>query len=84
MEEAQLRFMNDPKRSMRSDFHFFIPKKIINMITKDVAEGQYYSDAVQRAIDNNITTEKDKFRPSEKITRAEAITWLYRYATKNE
>lgn len=78
MTEAQLRFMNDPKRCIRQDFHFFIPKKIIKMITKDVAEWQRYSEAVKFAIENNIMVWNDgKFRPNDNVSRAELAQVIY-------
>lgn len=80
----QLKDMVKPKYVMQQNCHIFIPKKIVKMITTDVAEWQFYSEAVKWAIDNKITTEVEKFRPSDNMTRAEAITWLYRLAKKNE
>ena len=47
---------------------------------KDVAEGEYYYNAVLWAAENNITTgvTSDEFRPDETCTRAQIVTFLYR------
>jgi len=51
MTEAQLRFKQDPKGTIRKDFHFFIPKKVIKMITKDVAENRWSAEAIKWVLD---------------------------------
>ena len=47
---------------------------------KDVAEGEYYADAVAWAVENGITTGKspETFAPEATCTRAEVVTFLYR------
>ena len=47
---------------------------------KDVAEGEYYTDAVAWAAENGITIGKsaDTFAPNDICTRAEVVTFLYR------
>ena len=47
---------------------------------KDVADGQYYTDAVIWAVGNEITTGKsaDTFAPDATCTRGEVVTFLYR------
>ena len=49
---------------------------------KDVDEGAYYYKAVLWAVETGITTGTGKtaFRPNKTCTRAEAVTFLYRYA----
>ncbi len=47
----------------------------------DVAAGQYYTDAVLWAAENNIVTgSKGKFRPNGTMTRQELAVMLYRFA----
>ena len=48
----------------------------------DVAEGAYYSDAVRWAAEKGITsgTSAVSFSPDKTVTRAEAITFIYRCA----
>ena len=48
----------------------------------DVAAGSYYEKAVQWAVANNITlgTGAGKFSPDATVTRAQTVTFLYRYA----
>lgn len=49
----------------------------------DVAEGQYYSDAVQWSVDRNITGIEDNcFLPAQGVTRGEAAVWLWRLSGK--
>lgn len=50
-------------------------------IFKDVAEGDFYYDAVLWALENNITngTSEDTFDPAKGCTRAQVVTFLYRY-----
>lgn len=81
--EAQLQSMIN-NRTFRSDCHIFIPLNIIKMIATDVPEWQFYSEPVRWAIKKKITTETNKFRPSDLITRWEAITWLYRALWLND
>ncbi len=52
------------------------------MAFTDVAEDAYYADAVAWAADKNITTgyEDDTFRPDRAVSRAEAVTFLWRMA----
>ena len=51
----------------------------------DVPAGSYYEDAAYWAADAGITTgcDEDKFCPTGTLTRAEMITFLYRYDTYN-
>ena len=48
----------------------------------DVAEDAYYADAVQWAVENNITSgvNADHFAPAATVTRAQVIMFLYRLA----
>ena len=52
----------------------------------DVKEGAYYSDAVQWAVENNITngTSATTFSPKDALTRAQAVTFLWRAAGSPE
>ena len=47
----------------------------------DVRENNYYYDAVLWAVDNDITygTSATKFSPDNTCTRAQVVTFLYRY-----
>ena len=47
----------------------------------DVKEGAYYLDAVLWAVEKGITqgTGKTAFSPDAKVTRAQTVTFLYRY-----
>ena len=49
---------------------------------KDVADGQYFADAVKWAVANKITKGKtaDTFSPDATCTRGEVVTFLYRAA----
>ena len=51
----------------------------------DVPAGSYYEDAAYWAADTGITTgcDEDKFCPTGTLTRAEMITFLYRYDTNH-
>ena len=55
------------------------PKTERNPFT-DVERGRYYYDAVLWAVENNITRRitSTSFRPDEIVTRAQAVTFLYR------
>ena len=48
----------------------------------DVPEGQWYSDAVAWATENNIVkgVSENKFAPDEDITREQMVLIIYRYA----
>ena len=48
----------------------------------DVADGQYYADAVAWAVENGVTTGKsaDTFAPDATCTRGEIVTFLFRAA----
>ena len=49
----------------------------------DVADGQYYSDAVLWAYQNNVVTgtgDGTTFSPNAIVTREQMVTMLYRYA----
>ena len=50
----------------------------------DVAEGSYYYDAVLWALANGITGGKTAtlFAPADTCTRAQVVTFLYRYMGK--
>lgn len=71
MTEWQLKRKLDPLRTIRNDFHFFIPQKVIKMITKDVAENRRSAEAIKKMIDLWImTVDKDgKFNPTQPLTR---------------
>lgn len=58
------------------------PKVKTNFQFTDVEEGSYYYDAVLWAFTTEITkgTSMTQFSPSKTCTRAEAVTFLYRYA----
>ncbi len=47
---------------------------------RDVSDGDYYFDAVLRAVENGITkgTSKDAFSPDDGCTRAQIVTFLWR------
>lgn len=49
----------------------------------DVPENAWYTDAVAWAVQNGVTegTSEETFSPHEKVTREQAATFLYRYAT---
>ena len=51
---------------------------------KDVQNGAYYYNAVLWAVENGITngTSDDKFSPDQTCTRAQIVTFLYRYDQK--
>ena len=53
---------------------------------KDVKESDYFYNAVLWAVEKGITvgTEADKFSPGETCTRAQIVTFLYRYEGKPE
>ncbi len=53
---------------------------------KDVKESDYFYNAVLWAVEKGITvgTEPDKFSPGETCTRAQIVTFLYRYEGKPE
>ena len=48
---------------------------------KDVSEDSYYSDAIKWAVVNDITngTSETTFSPNDECTRAQIVTFLYRY-----
>ena len=52
----------------------------------DVKKGAYYEKAVAWALENNITTgtSPTTFAPNEKCTRAQIVTFLYRFADEPE
>ena len=60
------------------------PEATGDMPFTDVAQGQYYEDAVQWAVDREITngTAPDKFSPNDDCTRGQIVTFLYRDRTK--
>lgn len=86
MTEWQLKRKLDPLRTIRNDFHFFIPKKVIPMVAKDVAQWQRYSEAVEEILKTGImTNDKDgKFRPNDNITRAEVAMIVKRILAKQD
>ena len=53
---------------------------------KDVKESDYFYNAVLWAVEKGITvgTDPDKFSPGETCTRAQIVTFLYRYEGKPE
>ena len=58
------------------------PKSDYAMTFADVAEGQWYTEAVRWAAENGIVTgyDADSFGPSDKLTREQLATILCRYA----
>jgi|GEM_PF-5121569 len=58
------------------------PETTDNLAFDDVASGSDYENAVKWAVANKITlgTSADKFSPEATVTRAQAVTFLYRYA----
>ncbi len=50
---------------------------------KDVADGQFYAEAVGWAVENNVTKGKsaDTFDPNATCTRGQIVTFLYRAVT---
>lgn len=57
-------------------------EKVNNHNFADVPEGQWYSDAVAWATENNIVkgVSENKFAPDEDITREQMVLIIYRYA----
>lgn len=51
----------------------------------DVVKGAYYSEAVDWAVDNNITTgtSATEFSPEKPCTKSQALTFLWRLVVKN-
>ena len=49
----------------------------------DAPENAWYTDAVAWAVQNGVTegTSEETFSPHKKVTREQAATFLYRYAT---
>ena len=68
--------------NMKDEAHIILPLEIITMITKDVPSNQRYSEAVQWMIENVITTETEKFRPQDNVTRAEMAVFMKRLYDK--
>jgi len=56
------------------------PQNTANPFT-DVLEGKYYYDAVLWAVENRVTTgtAATRFSPNETCTRAQIVTFLWRY-----
>lgn len=55
------------------------PEPASSVTFEDVVAGSWYGKAVQWAVENRITVGKDGgFKPDDKVTRAEAVTFLYR------
>jgi hypothetical protein len=61
-----------------SRYAFIINDPVAGFI--DVSASAYYADAVVWAVDNNVTdgVSKTKFAPSNTVSRAEAVTFLWR------
>lgn len=57
------------------------PKPSKESAFEDLREGAYYLDAVSWAVEEGITigTSPTKFSPDEKCSRAQVVTFLYRY-----
>lgn len=57
-----------------------------DMVFKDVKEGRFFYDAVLWAFENNITTgtTPTTFSPDDKCTRAQIVTFLWRYLGRPE
>ena len=51
---------------------------------RDVADGQYYTDAVLWALEKGILDEGDLFRPNEPCTRAQTVIYMWRCAGSPE
>ena len=66
-------------------FPTFTDSKASNKFT-DVDANAYYAKAVDWAVENGITsgTTDTTFDPNAKVTRAEAVTFLYRYFAANQ
>ena len=58
------------------------PKVEFKGVFTDVADGQWYSSAIQWGYDNGIVkgTTVDTFEPESDVTREQMVTFLYRYA----
>ncbi len=85
----ETKYLNPDKACSRADMITFLwraagsPKSALTyMPFTDVSESAYYCEAVQWALEAGITkgTNNLKFRPYETVTRAEVLTFLYRYA----
>lgn len=59
-----------------------IPMTVAAASFTDVSDGAYYSESVAWAVENNITkgTSDTTFSPDDGCTRAQCVTFLYRYA----
>lgn len=59
---------------------------LISDVFTDVDSGNWVSDPVAWAVQNDITngTEKDKFSPGQNCTQAQILTFLYRAARKEQ
>lgn len=67
---------------LRKDVHIVLPDNIIPMIAQDVPSWQRYSDWVKFLIEEWLTTETEKFKPNDMMTRAEMATFLKRFYDK--
>lgn len=58
-----------------------MPKKKVMTMFSDVNSDSKYAQAVYWAVENEITkgTSSDTFSPNESCTRAQIVTFLYRY-----
>ena len=68
--------------TLRTDAHISLPVNIVSMITSDVPKNQRYSEAIEWMIKEWLTTEVDKFRPHDNMTRAEMSVFLKRFYDK--
>lgn len=79
-------------RSWWTYFHFRVDGEKVAEYTApvagftDVQQGRYYAPAVKWAVDNGITngTSKTTFSPNATLTRAQAVTFLWRASGKPE
>ncbi len=74
--------MPDRPQTLRTDVHIVLPTNIVPMITKDVPGWQWYSDSIKWLIENDLTTEKEYFKPQDKMTRAEMAVFMKRFYDK--
>lgn len=67
-------------------YQLFGEPRLVSDVFTDVDTGNWVSDPVAWAVQNDITngTEKDKFSPGQNCTQAQILTFLYRAARKDQ